>query len=185
MARGILFTSNFGNLAVGAMALFFSGVVGAQQVPETLRVAANEQLVVQVHAKGEQIYSCKVDGVLDQRVMKAPDGWMLKSPEAQLFDKDGKAFGKHFAGPAWEASDGSRVVGKAAANAPSPDADAIPWLLVKVVSRSGEGVLAQVTSIQRINTKGGKAPASGCDAAHAGQEVRVPYSADYRFFAAK
>ena len=168
---------NFMNLAMGAMALFFLGAAGALQVPEALRVPANEQLVVQVHGKGEQIYSCKVDGT--------QAGWTLKGPEAQLFDNDGKAFGKHFAGPSWEASDGSTVVGKAAANAPSPEADAIPWLLVKVVSRSGEGVLARVSSIQRINTKGGKAPGSGCDAEHAGREVRVPYSADYLFFAAK
>jgi hypothetical protein len=163
------------NLAVGAMALFFPGAVGAQQVPEALQAPANEQLVVQVHAKGEQIYSCKVDG--------PQAGWTLKGPEAQLFDKDGKAFGKHFAGPSWEASDGSRVVGKAAANAPSPEADSIPWLLLKVVSHEGQGVLAQVTSIQRINTKSGKAPATGCDAGHPGQEVRVPYSAEYLFFA--
>jgi hypothetical protein len=172
-----LSANNFMNLAVGVMALFFPGAAGAQQVPEALQVPANEQLVAQVHAKGEQIYFCKVDG--------PQTGWTPKAPEAQLFDKDGKAFGKHFVGPSWEASDGSRVVGKAAANAPSPDADSIPWLLVKVVSRSGEGVLARVTSIQRINTKGGKAPASGCDAEHAGREVRVAYSADYLFFAPK
>jgi Protein of unknown function (DUF3455) len=166
------------NLAVGAMAVILFGAgARAQQVPEALQAPANEQVVVQVHAKGEQIYSCKVDGGVA--------GWVLKAPEAQLFDKDGKAFGKHFAGPSWEASDGSRVVGKAAANAPSPDADSIPWLLVKVVSRTGEGVLARVTSIQRINTKGGKAPGSGCDAEHAGREVRVAYSADYLFFAPK
>jgi Protein of unknown function (DUF3455) len=164
------------NWAVGALAMIFATAAAtAQQVPEALRAPANEQLVMQVHAKGDQIYSCKVDG--------PQPAWTLKAPEAQLFDKDGKTFGKHFAGPSWEASDGSRVVGKAAANVPSPDADSIPWLLVKVVSHAGEGVLAQVTSIQRINTKGGKAPATGCDAAHAGQEVRVPYSADYLFYA--
>jgi hypothetical protein len=56
---------------------------------------------------------------------------------------------------------------------------------VKVVSHEGQGVLTPVTSIQRINTKGGKGPASGCDAGHAGQEVRVAYSADYLFFAPK
>lgn len=178
MARGILFGNNFKHLARGAMAVIFVGAVAeAQQVPVALQTPANERIVLQVHAKGDQIYSCKVDG--------SQAGWTLKAPEAQLFDKDGKAFGKHFAGPSWEASDGSRVVGKAAANAPSPDGDSIPWLLVKVESHEGTGVMAQVTSIQRINTKGGKAPASGCDAGHAGQEVRVPYSADYRFFAAK
>lgn len=170
-------TPNLRTLAFGAVAGILAGAAGAQQVPEALQTPPNEQLVVQVHAKGQQIYSCKVDG--------AQAAWTLKAPDAQLFDKDGKAFGKHFAGPSWEASDGSRVVGKAAANAPSPDADAIPWLLVKVVSHEGQGVLTPVTSIQRINTKGGKAPASGCDAGHAGQEVRVAYSADYLFFAPK
>jgi hypothetical protein len=150
---------------------------GAQQVPKELQPPANEQLLLQVHAKGDQIYSCKADG--------AQFAWTLKAPEAQLFDGSGKPFGKHFAGPSWEANDGSRVMGKAVANAPSPDADSIPWLLVTVVSHSGVGVLARVTSIQRINTKGGKAPASGCDAVHAGEEHRAAYSADYVFFAPK
>jgi Protein of unknown function (DUF3455) len=170
--------NNFRNFAGGALGVILLEVaVWAQQVPATLQPPDNEQLVVRVHAKGDQIYSCKVDG--------AQAGWTLKAPEAQLFDKDGKAFGKHFAGPSWEASDGSRVVGKAAANVASPDADSIPWLLVKVVSHAGDGVLARVTSVQRINTKGGKAPVSECDAGHAGQEVRVTYSADYLFFAPK
>jgi hypothetical protein len=170
--------NNFGNLAAGALGVILLGAAAwGQQVPAALQVPANEQLVVQVHAKGDQIYSCRVDG--------AQAGWTLKAPDAQLFDKNGKAFGKHFAGPSWEANDGSRVAGKAAANVASPDADSIPWLLVKVVSHEGTGVLAPATSIQRINTKGGKAPASGCDTGHAGQEVRVAYSADYLFFAAK
>jgi hypothetical protein len=161
-------------LAVG---LLFSHAASAQQTPKELQPPANEQFLLQVHAKGDQIYTCKSDG--------GQFAWALKAPEAQLFEKDGKPFGKHFAGPSWEASDGSRVTGKAAANAPSPDADSIPWLLVTVVSRSGDGVLARATSIQRLNTKGGKAPTSGCDAAHDGQKSRAPYSADYVFFAPK
>jgi hypothetical protein len=155
----------------------YSPWANAQQVPKELQPPANEQHLLQVHAKGDQIYTCKADG--------GQFAWTLKAPEAQLFDKSGKPFGKHFAGPSWEANDGSRITGKAVANAPSPDAESIPWLLVTVVSHSGEGVLAHATSIQRINTKGGKARASGCDAAHAGQEDRVPYSADYLFFGAK
>jgi len=160
-----------------AAGLFSSLAAGAQEVPKELQPPANEQLVSRVHAKGDQIYTCKADG--GQFV------WTLKAPEAQLTDKSGKPFGKHFAGPSWESSDGSRVTGKPVANAPSPNADSIPWLLVTVVSRSGEGVLTHVTSIQRINTKGGKAPASGCDSAHAEQEHRSAYSADYVFFAPK
>lgn len=69
------------------------------------------------------------------------------------------------------------------AAAGSPDADSVPWLLLKVVGHGGDGVLAHVTSVQRINTKGRKAPASACDAAHTGGEMRAPYSADYVFFA--
>jgi hypothetical protein len=148
----------------------------AQDVPKQLQPPAGEELLLQVHAKGDQVYTCN-----------AADGgkfaWVLKAPDAQLFDKSGKLFGKHFAGPSWEANDGSRVTGKAAANVPSPDPSSIPWLLVAVVSRSGAGALARVTSIQRINTKGGSAPSSGCDAGHAGQEFRASYSADYLFFA--
>jgi Protein of unknown function (DUF3455) len=163
-------------LAVAAC-FVFSLSANAQQGPKELQPPANEQFLLQVHAKGDQVYSCKADG--------GQFAWTLKAPDAQLFDKSGKLFGKHFAGPSWEASDGSRVTGKAVANAPSPDAESIPWLLVTVVSRNGDGVLVRVTSIQRVNTKGGKAPASGCDATHTGQEERAPYTADYVFFAPK
>jgi hypothetical protein len=151
--------------------------VAAQQVPQQIQPPANEQLLLKVHAKGDQVYTCKGDA--------GQFAWTLKAPDAQLFDKDGKPFGKHFAGPSWEASDGSRVTGKAVANAPSPDADSIPWLLVNIVSHEGSGVLSKATSIQRVNTKGGKAPASGCDDSHVGHEVRVPYVADYVFYTPK
>jgi Protein of unknown function (DUF3455) len=162
---------------IGVAGAFFSIAANAQQVPPKLEPPANEHLLLQVHARGDQVYTCKED--VDRYA------WILRGPEAQLFDKDGKPFGKHYAGPSWEANDGSKIMGRAANNAPSPDANSIPWLLVTVVSRSGEGVLARVTSIERLNTKGGKAPATGCDEAHAAQELRVPYSADYLFFAPK
>jgi Protein of unknown function (DUF3455) len=151
--------------------------VAAQEVPKELQTPAGEHLIVRVHAKGDQVYTCKTDA--------APAAWALKAPDAQLFDQDGKPFGKHFAGPSWQSDDGSKVTGKAIANVASPDADSIPWLLVNVVSHEGTGVLSSATTIQRLNTKGGKAPATGCDASHAGQELRVPYSADYFFYAPK
>ena len=165
-----------------AMLLAAAGTVlllsaAAQQVPAQLQPPANEKPLFKVHAMGDQVYTCKGDATQFT--------WTLKAPDAQLFDKSGKPFGKHFAGPSWEANDGSRVTGKAVANVPSPDADSIPWLLVNVVSHEGTGVLSRATSIQRLNTKGGKAPASGCDSVRAGQEVRVPYSADYLFYAPK
>lgn len=162
-------------LTAASILLPFSSA--AQQVPPQLQPPASEQLLLQVHAKGDQVYICQ-EGATQF-------AWALRAPDAQLFDKDGKPFGKHSAGPAWQANDGSRVTGKAVANAPSPDPDSVPWLLVNVVSHDGTGVLSRATTIQRLNTKGGKAPASGCDSVHAGQEVRVPYSADYLFYAPK
>ncbi|MGC2332625.1 MAG: DUF3455 domain-containing protein [Candidatus Acidiferrales bacterium] len=151
--------------------------VAAQDIPQQLQPHANERLLLQVHAKGDQIYVCKSDS--------AQFAWALKAPDARLFDKNGKPFGRHFAGPSWEANDGSLVVGKAVGNMPSPDAGSIAWLLVTVVSHDGAGILSRVTTIQRINTRGGKAPASGCDAAHVSREVREPYSADYHFYVPK
>jgi hypothetical protein len=162
-------------LAAASTVLGFS--VTAQRVPQRLQPPANEQLLLRVHAQGDQIYTCKSDA--------AQFTWTLKAPDAQLFDKDGKLVGKHFAGPSWEANDGSRVTGKTVASAPSPDADSIPWLLIKILSHDGQGVLSRASTVQRLNTKGGKAPVSGCDASHAEQEVRAPYSADYLFYGPK
>jgi len=155
----------------------FAVPITAQEVPQQLRPPANEQLLLRVHAKGDQVYICKSEA--------AQFAWTLKAPDAQLFDQEGKPFGKHFAGPSWQANDGSRVTGNAVASVPSPDPDSIPWLLVNIVGREGSGVLSRATTIQRLNTKGGKAPASGCDSSHSGEEVRVPYSADYLFYAPK
>ncbi len=166
--------ANFLTLAAISMALCTP--TRAQEAPPQLQPPAGQELFLKLQGKGDQVYVCKADAT--------PPAWTLKAPDAQLF-KDGALFGKHYAGPSWESSDGSKVVGKAAANVPSPDAASIPWLLVNVVSHEGKGVLERANYIQRLNTKGGKSPASGCDAAHAGQEIRVAYSADYLFFGAK
>ena len=153
------------------------GTVTAQEIPAPLKPPADQQLYLKVHAQGDQIYVCKGDN--------GQFAWTLKAPEAQLTDEKGQAFGRHFAGPTWQANDGSRVTGTVAMKVDSPDADSIPWLLLKVASHEGEGALSRAQSIQRVNTKGGKAPGSGCDADHVNQETRVHYTADYHFYAAK
>jgi hypothetical protein len=89
---------------------------------------------------------------------------------------------RHYDGPTWQAEDGSTVVGVVQARDAGPDPDAIPWLLLGVASTSGRGVLSATSSIQRIGTAGGKAPAEGCDPAHLDQEWRAPYTAQYAFY---
>ncbi len=110
--------------------------------------------------------------------------WTLKAPEAELRDEKGALIGRHFAGPSWRHNDGSEVTGKAVARVDSPDPDSIPWLLVLAVNHAGNGALARVAHIQRIHTHGGQVPAGAqCDVAKRNAEVRVPYEADYYFYA--
>lgn len=149
---------------------------GRPDVPEAIKAPAAEQVVLVAHAGGSQIYVCG----------KGDDGkpqWTLKAPEAQLRDVKGALIGHHSAGPTWKHLDGSSVTGKLTAKAPSPDPNSIPWLLVTVTSHEGNGVLTRVTSIQRINTRGGAAPpAAKCDPSKPTAETWVPYSADYYFY---
>jgi hypothetical protein len=146
------------------------------EVPEKLAAPASENLVLQAHATGSQVYVCQMG--TDQKL-----AWILKAPEAELLDSSGAVIGKHYAGPTWKHADGSEVVGKVIAKQDAPDAKAIPWLLLAAASHAGDGVLAGVTSIQRIHTKGGQPPPSGCDDAHRGAETKAAYSADYYFYA--
>jgi hypothetical protein len=145
-------------------------------VPDSIQAPTGEEVVLLAHATGSQIYTCQAsaDGKF---------GWTLKAPEAELKDRKDKVIGQHSAGPSWKLKDGSEVTGKAAAKIDALDPGSIPWLLVKVVSHAGNGLLANVTTIQRVHTHGGQPPAEGCDAAHKGDETKSSYTADYYFYA--
>jgi hypothetical protein len=134
-------------------------------------------LLCSAKATGVQIYECRAGK--DDRTHYE---WSFKAPEADLFDAKGEKLGRHYAGPTWEASDGSKVVGEVKGRCPASDANAIPWLLLNAKQHEGNGIFSHVTSIQRVETAGGKAPAGGCDQSSLGNEVRVPYTAVYYFY---
>jgi hypothetical protein len=73
------------------------------------------------------------------------------------------------------------VKGAKLASADAPNAAAVPWLLLSATS-VGAGTFAETTLIQRLETVGGKAPATGCDPDHVGAKVLVPYRANYFFY---
>ena len=125
-------------------------------------------------ADGVQIYACEAkDNGFE---------WTFKAPEASLFDEHGRQEGTHFGGPTWKLDDGSAVVGEVVAKADAPKPNAIPWLLLRAKSHEGSGRLSTVAFIRRANTKGGAAPAAGCDASHFPEQARMRYSAEYQFF---
>ena len=67
-------------------------------------------------------------------------------------------------------------------SAPIPGSGRDPWLLLEAKQHAGSGAFSTITHIQRLDTAGGAAPTEGCDADHAGEEVRAPYTATYAFY---
>ena len=143
-------------------------------LPPALALVPGETWVATLPARGVQIYECRAAAT-------GGPAWAFVAPEAELFEQDGRPAGRHGAGPYWLSPDGSRLEATVAARADAPVAGAIPWLLLAARSTGGAGRLAPVTHIRRVNTVGGMAPASGCDASAIGQQARVSYTADYLF----
>jgi Protein of unknown function (DUF3455) len=178
---------NLGSLqhALGATPLKIAQVNSSAlpQAPESLKVPSNQSLLMKTAAKGLQIYTCKAKTEPNTAYEKPAYEWTLKAPSAELFDDQGQLVGKHYAGPTWEMQkDHSLVVGAVSAKANAPQADAIPWLLLKAKSHQGKGILSSVSWVQRLDTVGGKAPTTGCDQSHQDAEVQIPYTANYYFY---
>jgi hypothetical protein len=142
-------------------------------VPGEIQVPEGNKVFLVGHAVGVQIYSC--NGVV----------WSSAVPRANLYDDHGKLIITHFAGPTWQAMDGSRVVGLAEKMV-TVDRTAIPWVRLSAASTAagpdGDRLVA-TTFVQRIATTGGLAPpAAQCSEATAGTVAEVPYTADYYFW---
>ncbi|MCM3869104.1 MAG: DUF3455 domain-containing protein [Pyrinomonadaceae bacterium] len=139
---------------------------------DTLEVPAGNRLVSRAYAVGAQIY--RWNGTT----------WAFVEPVATLFSDPnyhGKV-GTHYLGPTWESNSGSKVVATRLFGC-TPDATAIPWLLLQTVSTDGPGIFSSVTYIQRVNTKGGLAPTA--PGTSIGAIAEVPYTAEYYFYRAR
>lgn len=136
-------------------------------VPAAIAPAEDQDLDIVTDAIGVQKYACNAAGA-----------WAFVAPDADVF-RDGHWVIHHYAGPTWKWKDGSSVVAARVAGA-TVDATAIPWLLLNVVSHGSiSGKLDDITSIQRVTTSGGLAPAGACTP---GATVDVPYTAGYLFY---
>jgi hypothetical protein len=162
--------------SVAAAILIGTGLFAARADQSAVAPPAGSAPVLELVADGVQIYTCEAK--------EGGFAWSFKGPEANLFDKQGRQVGTHFAGPTWKLDDGSDVVGEVVAKADAAEPGAIQWLLLRVKSHQGSGALSPVAYIRRAETKGGLAPSTGCDASHLAQQARMRYSATYQFFSA-
>ena len=145
-------------------------------LPEAVRVPAGQKVMMATTGVGELTYECR-----EKKDAAGQHEWAFVGPVATLFGADKKAVGKYYAGPTWEAADGSKVTGKQVAVAPAAPGS-IPLQLVKAEPAMGTGAMTGVSYIQRLNTKGGVAPAMACDAMGKGKRQVVAYEADYVFY---
>jgi FtsP/CotA-like multicopper oxidase with cupredoxin domain len=139
---------------------------------DNLQADAGTKLAYRTYAHGTQVY--RWNGT----------GWAFVAPDAQLFADAGfhGRVGDHYAGPTWRSNSGSTVVA-AVVDRCTPDASAIPWLILGATSSEGPGVFKGITQIQRLSTTGGLAPAE--PGTTVGEEREVPYTAEYFFYRAK
>lgn len=163
-------------LLAGLLTFAAVSASASSEVPDAIAVPG-ESLVARLHAEGAQIYDCKA-GASGQLA------WQFREPIATLVE-GGKTVGHHYAGPQWEAgphwelTDGGIVAGKIIGQARGATAQDILQLKIEATSHAGKGRLSDVTTVLRLDTKGGVAEGP-CPAA--GALLSVPYSADYAFY---
>ncbi|VVM06915.1 hypothetical protein MAMC_01339 [Methylacidimicrobium cyclopophantes] len=168
-------------LFAGCLGFFLSALpLFAEDGPRqtSLPLPPDTRLVWMATATGFQVYKALPSGE-----PQASLRWVFQEPEATLRDPSGAKIGRHFRGPCWEATDGSRVMGSMPplAQSPAGNPSDVPWLLITVQSSGTAGVLSGVTHVLRVGTQGGVAPAA--KPSKAGELVRVPYKATYLFLA--
>ena len=170
-------------LAAAAAALLSACTAGPMMMkvdnaglPESVRVPAGQKVTMTTTGVGEITYECR-----EKAAAAGQYEWAFVGPVATLYSGDKRSVGKYYAGPTWEAADGSKVTGKQVAVSPASPGN-IPLQLVKTDPAMGAGSMTGVTYIQRLNTKGGVAPSAACDAASKGKRQQVAYEADYVFY---
>ncbi len=148
-------------------------------LPEPVRVPAGHAVMLETLGVGEITYECR-----EKKDMAGAFEWAFVVPVATLTDMQKKTVGKYYGGPTWEASDGAKVTGKQVAVAPASTGN-IPLQLVKAEPAMGKGAMTGTSYIQRLETKGGVAPAAACSMANKGAKQQVAYQAKYVFYKQK
>jgi Protein of unknown function (DUF3455) len=158
-------------------------------LPQGLGSRPGTKYKFELHGWGDELYTCAARGTADGGAADAGAdagamayAWVPDGPSAPLYDENDVKKGKLSAGPTWTSDDGSFIVATNVIESAMPSPTAIPWLLIDVTSHGGPaGVFSDVTEVQQSLPSRGVAPDVGCDAAHVGTHISVPFSADYYF----
>jgi hypothetical protein len=135
------------------------------------------------HSRGTEVYKCTPS--------PGPDGgsfalfWQPTRINALLYDDAGQVHGSETGPPDfvdvnWTSTDGSTVNGAPVALAPSPNGEAIAWMLFAASSHAGNGIFETVTYVQQVSTAGGVIDGLAC--ATQGAEYDAGFSADVYFY---
>jgi len=149
-----------------------NGIAGAMRPPP------GEQPAFVLTARGAQVYECKPDPS-DPNVFR----WTFTRPDALLYDGTTE-LARHVSSNQWESStERGSITGFLAAIQDAGRGN-LPWARYRTAPADAAGMFASVSTILRVNTSGGIAPAAGCDALHTGESTSVPFSADFYFYKA-
>src|SRR5437879_3676313 len=162
------------------------------RIPDAIAVPPGNEVFLVGHASGTQNYIC----------LPSATGfdWALFTPQATLFDDEGRQVVTHYFSPSppesdptklvptWQANDASTVWAVRDASVPSPTGS-IDWVRLKTVAiksgKAGGDRLSHTTYVLRVDTKGGTKPSTPCTAAsNVGGKNCVPYTARYIFYRA-
>lgn len=161
------------------LALLVAALPAAAQVGEPgglspqMRAGGNEAPAFMLRASGTHVYEC--------RAVQGGFSWTFLNPDATLFEGT-RSIATHVTPSMWESStDRSSASGRVAATQAAGPGN-LPWTLWRTQSSGDGGIFSGVTSVQRVNTAGGVAPAAGCGDTNLGSETRSNFTADFYFY---
>lgn len=158
---------------------------------ESLLIPSSIDLPTNLPSGNTRVATFYADGVQKYKARQiagttpAQYEWVFVAPQANLYDASNKKIGTHSAGPTWQliGSTTDSIYAQAftpAKTAISTDPNSIDWLqLMPKAGKTPTGIFTNVSYIQRIATKGGKAPLLapvGPD-----DSAAIHYTAVYRF----
>ena len=144
-------------------------------IAPAMRASAAEEPAFMLSADGVHIYQCR------QVDANGRFGWVFTAPDATLYEGSRSVATLKSPNLVESLSDRSSVAGVVRATQPA-GGDNLPWTAMNAQPIGASGLFAGVTSIQRVRTQGGAAPAGGCGPDNDGAESRVGFRADYYFY---